>query len=167
MREYSIKDRQSETGQQNQNLAVNKIGHMKRTSNAFIDRTDTPEFLWYPCMLYGVYLLNHIAVKGLDWRTPIEVTTGENPDISNLIQFQWYEKVHYHGPVASFPDSKEKLGRFVGIAENVGDTLTYKILTEDTNQVICRLVVFSAEKALKFRNQRAEREEETDLKERN
>ena len=49
----------------------------------------------------------------------------------------------------------------------MGDTLTYKILTEDTNQVICRSVVCSAEKDLKFKNHRSEREEDTDLKERN
>ena len=118
-------------------------------------------------MLYVVYLLNHIAVKGLGWRTPIEVATGETPDISNLMQFHWYKKVYYHDPVASFPESKEKLGRFVGIAEHVGDTLTYKILTEDSNQVICRLVVQSAEKDMKFKNHRAEREGGTDLEERN
>ena len=31
-----------------------------------------------------------------------------------------------------FPDSKEKVGCFVGIVENVGDELTFWRLTEDT-----------------------------------
>ena len=45
----------------------------------------------------------------------------------------------------SFPsDSKEKLGRWVGIAENVGDVLTWLILTEDTKRVIPRSVIRSA-----------------------
>ena len=96
--------------------------------------------------------------------TPVKVVTGETPDISNLMQFHWYEKVYYHDPVASFPESKEKLARFVGIVEHVGDTLTYKILTDDTNQVICRSVVQSAEKDLKYKNHQAERD--TDLGER-
>ena len=91
------------------------------------------------------YLFNHLAAKKLNWRTPIEVATGETPDISNLLQFYWYEKVYYYDHSTSFPDSKEKLGRFVGIAENVGDTLFYKILTSDANQIIHRLVVRSAE----------------------
>jgi hypothetical protein len=44
-----------------------------------------------------------------------------------------------------FPNSKEKAGRFVGIAENVGDALTFWILTEDTQQLIARSVVRTAE----------------------
>ena len=110
-----------------------------------LDRTGSPENMWFLCMLFVIYLLNHLAVKRLDWRTPIEVATGETPDISNLIQFHWYERVYYYDPLASFPESKEKLGRFVGIAENVGNTLTYKILTENTEKVIYRSVVRSAE----------------------
>ena len=60
-------------------------------------------------MSFVIYLLNHLAVKRLDWRTPIEVATGETPDISNLIQFHWYERVYYYDPLASFPESKEKM----------------------------------------------------------
>ena len=59
------------------------------------------------------------------------------------------------------------MGRFVGIVEHVGGTLTYKILTEDTNQVICRSVVRSAEKDMKFKNHLSERGEDTDLEEKN
>ena len=73
------------------------------------------------------------------------MATRETPDISNHIQFHRYEKVHYYDPVALFPEFKEKLGRFVGIDENVGDTLTYKIFTEGTRRIICRSVVRSAE----------------------
>jgi hypothetical protein len=44
-----------------------------------------------------------------------------------------------------FPsESKEKLGRWVGIAENVGDVLTWFVLTEDTKRVIPRSVIRSA-----------------------
>ena len=82
--------------------------------------------------------------------------SGETPDISNLIQFHWYERVYYYDPLTSFPESKEKLGRFVGIAENVGDTLTYKILTEKTEQIICRSVVRSAEVEENLKNKRAD-----------
>ena len=40
---------------------------------------------------------------------------------------------------SSFPsDSTEAYGRFVGISENVGHDMTFKILTSDTNKVINR-----------------------------
>ena len=138
LREYCIKDQQSEAHQQNQNLAESRIGEIKRSTNIMMDRTGTPDDLWYLCMTYVVYLLNHLAVSKLNWKTPIEMATGETPDISNLLQFHWYEKVYYYDHSMSFPDSKEKLGRFVGIAEHVGDTLTYHILTEDISKVISR-----------------------------
>ena len=48
-------------------------------------------------------------------------------------------KVYYHVDEASFPlESREKWGHWVGIAENVGHAMTYKILTDDTKKVICR-----------------------------
>ena len=46
---------------------------------------------------------------------------------------------------APFPESKEKLGRFVGISESVGDALTFKILTDDTGEIIHRSVVRPAD----------------------
>ena len=54
-----------------------------------------------------------------------------------------------------FPsETVEGHGHFVGIAESVGNFLTFKILTSDTNRVICRSAVRSAETFDK--NQRAE-----------
>ena len=44
-------------------------------------------------------------------------------------------------PTASFPRNKELPGRFVGVAENTGDALTFYILTDHTNQIIARSVV--------------------------
>jgi hypothetical protein len=47
----------------------------------------------------------------------------------------FYQRIlHENG--ASFPNSKEKSGRFVDIAENVGDALTFLVLTDDTHEVI-------------------------------
>jgi hypothetical protein len=67
-------------------------------------------------------------------------------DISALLQFHFYEKVYYHVEDKHFPsESTEKLGYWVGIAENCGDALTWKILTEDTQKVIIRSAVCSAE----------------------
>jgi hypothetical protein len=45
--------------------------------------------------------------------------------------------LYYRIEDATFPsDGTEKRGRFVGIADSVGDALTYKILTEDTNRIL-------------------------------
>ena len=48
-------------------------------------------------------------------------------------------------------DSTEELGRFVGIAENVGNAVAFKILTKE-NKVIHQLVVRSAAKGNSYTN---------------
>ena len=72
--------------------------------------------------------------------TPIEVQTGQQPDISAYLAFYWFEPVVYKGPGDRF----EKAGYWVGPAENIGDVLTHSILTKDTQQVVYRSNVRSA-----------------------
>ena len=46
---------------------------------------------------------------------------------------------------SNFPsEPKEKIGRWVGIAEHVGHAMTWKILTDDTNKVLYRSNVCTA-----------------------
>ena len=137
LRMYNIKDMQSEAYQQNQNYAENRIGYVKATVNILLDRTGSPANLWYLCMQYVVYCLNRLAHKPIDNRTPMEVAFGETPDISSLLVFLWHQPVYYQKHTAKFPESKEGIGKFVGIAENVGDALTFKILLPN-GEVICR-----------------------------
>ena len=165
LREYGIMAMYTEPHHPNQNPAERRIQDVKKMSNVIMDRTDSPADLWYLSVEYSAYLLNHLANETLDWKTPIEVATGETPDISNLLQFHWYQKVYYYDPKSSYPGPKEKLGHFVGIAENVGDTLTYKILTSDTREVIHRSVVRAVESEDK--NLRADKTEEDDYESKN
>ena len=46
-------------------------------------------------------------------------------DISNLLQFYWFQPVLYLDPASKFPETQEKPGYFVGFANNSGDALTY------------------------------------------
>ena len=55
--------------------------------------------------------------------------------------------MYYKVDDCEFPsESTEKLGYFVGIAENVGHALTFKVLTNDTNKVIYRSRIRTARK---------------------
>ena len=89
--------------------------------------------------MYICFVLNHTAVGSLHWRTPIEKLTGSTPDISSLLCFSFWEPVYYKlDDSDSSSKSTEKLGRFVGISENVGHALTFKILTDETKKIIHR-----------------------------
>ncbi len=42
-------------------------------------------------------------------RTPHEIVTGQTPDISEYVAFEWYQPVWYMDPDA-FPEDKKRLG---------------------------------------------------------
>jgi len=113
-------------------------------TNTLLDRTGSLPSTWLLAMLYVCYLLNHTfnaTIKAV----PLAVSEGVTPDISPLLYYSWWEPVYYKVDESKFPsDTREKRGRFVGIAEHVGHKLTYKILTDDTQKVVTRSRIRSA-----------------------
>lgn len=145
LRHYKIGQFLTEPEQQNQNPAERRIQDIKNDVNRIMDRTGTPPEFWLLCTLFVVYLANLLSVESLGFLTPTQMACGYIPDVSALLHFRWWEPVYYLDDDGQFPaDSKEKSGRWVGVAENVGDALTWWILTDDTKQVIPRSVVRSA-----------------------
>ena len=75
---------------------------------------------------------------------PLETATGQQPDISAILAFHWYEPVYFKhykstSSTPSYPSkSQECLGRIVSIAEHKGDCLTFLVLDSVTSQVIAR-----------------------------
>jgi len=144
LRHYRIGQYFSEPYQQNQNPAERRIQDVKKDVNTIMDRTGTPPEFWLLCTLFVVYLSNVLAAESLGFITPTQIACGYVPDVSSLLHFHWWQPVYYAEHEGTFAKSKEKLGRWVGVAENVGDVLTWWILTDDTKQVIPRSMVRSA-----------------------
>ena len=79
----------------------------------------------------------------------MQILTGTTTDISALLNFHFYEEVYYAtGQSMNDHDYTwlpsgiiESKGNWVGTSENVGDVLTYKILTSDTKKIIHRSMV--------------------------
>jgi hypothetical protein len=118
LRMYAIADFQCEPHHQHQNPAERRIQDVKKLCNQLMDRTNTPPNLWLLCTLYVIYMLNRLATASLDWKTPIEAATGQQPDISALISFRWFEPVYYKSPPTYPSTSSERTGRIVGVAEH-------------------------------------------------
>jgi len=75
----------------------------------------------------------------------MEKLTGVTPDVSEIVRFQFWEPVYYIRNEAGFPsESDEALGRFVGIAENVGHQMTYKVWAPDVGEILFRSMIRSA-----------------------
>ena len=150
-----IKDWTSEPHNKNLNFAERVWRDAKRKTELALNFSDAPAFVWLLALEYVCFVMNHTAQESLGWRTPTEWLLGYTPDITVLLCFVFWEPVYYAVDEASFPaDPDEALGRFVGISEVVGATVTFKILTEDM-KVIARSVVRTATKPGAYQNKRA------------
>jgi hypothetical protein len=106
-------------------------------TNTLLDRTGLLANTWLLAMTYVCFVLNHTYNRSI-CMVPITVATGSTPDISPLLQFTWWEPVYYKVDDSDFPsETCEKQGQFVGIAEHVGHRMTFKVLTDDTQKVMC------------------------------
>ena len=146
-----IKQHESEPYHQHQNKAEQRYGVVKRYINTLMNLTEAPAHCWLLCMLYVCHLLNATASPALGGLAPLQALTGQVPDISHFLHFSFWEPIYYKVDESEhdhrFPSqSNEKRGHWVGFAENEGDQLTWKILTDDTNTIIIRSAVRSATK---------------------
>ena len=149
LRSLFIQDYQSESYHQHQNKAENRFGLAKRYTNTVMNTSGCPACCWLLCLQYICVVLNHLASPTLQGICPVQALEGTTPDISFLLHFSFYEPVYYRidssEPDLNFPSSSnEKKGYWVGFADNQGDSLTWRILTEDTQKIIIRSGVRSA-----------------------
>ena len=79
-----------------------------------MDRTGTPANLWLLCTNYAVYILNRLSASRLNYKTPLEVATGQQPDISAILAFHWFQPVYFKSTKVSYPShTQERSGRIV------------------------------------------------------
>ena len=153
-RELIIKDEFTEPHQPQHDPAKGgAIKFLKSRADTLMNRTNSPEKLWFLCHQCIAHINNISANPNNNWKVPNEVSGGETQDISHLLLFSWMQPVLCLDPMAKFPESKEKPGHFVGFAECSGDALTFKILAEDMKQVLTRSAVRPADD-IKHRNRR-------------
>ena len=149
LRSLFIQDYQSEPYHQHQNKAEDRFGLAKRYTNTVMNTSGCPAFCWLLCLQYICVVLNHLASPTLQGICPVQALEGTTTDISFLLHLSFYEPVYYRidssEPDLNFPSSSnEKKGYWVGFADNQGDSLTWRILTEDTQKIIIRSGVRSA-----------------------
>ena len=80
-------------------------------------------------------------------QSPIAFSTGTINDISPILQFSFWEPVYYLADDTErhFPGMlEEKRGWYVGISESIDHSMTFIIVTDDTNNRIEKSVVRSA-----------------------
>ena len=129
----------SKVGRSNQNYtAEREIGELKkRWRKRMLKRKPR---LWDYGLVYETNILNKIP-RGQEQRTGIEIVTGETPDISEWLDFKFYDRVWYYDQKnIEIDDSGRRLARWLGVAHQVGSDLCYWLLLE-SGKVIARTTV--------------------------
>ncbi len=100
-----------------------------------------PPCLWDSYgLIYETNILNRIP-RGQQLSTGIEIVTGETPNTSDWIDFEFYDRVWYcdHKKI-EIDGRKRHLARWLGVALRVGSDLCYWLLFE-SGKVIARTTV--------------------------
>ena len=91
--------------------------------------------------------LHSLTVPGMyrnKGRTGYEMVYGSTPDISEYVEFQFYDYCFYWDTPQSFPNEKKHMGRWLGIAHRVGQSMVFWIMN-DKGKVIARSTVIPLE----------------------
>ena len=142
-RRFWVKDKFIEPYHPHQNPAERAMAiHKNKIQRLMIDTGCEPE-AWFRAACHVADIHNHTAKELLGYRTPTEVRDWHTPDISALIQFQFWDEVYYMEHTNKFPHkgANEGKGHWVGRAIDYGDKLCHYILTDDTHNIIVRSMV--------------------------
>jgi hypothetical protein len=144
VKHYHIKLRTTEAYSPWQNRAEASIGEIKKLIGRVLRKTGAPVEFWCYVAQWAAKVISLTAhdLPILGSRTPEERITGKTPDISEYANYSWYQWVWYRDR-ASFPDPLTRLGRWVGVSNDVGQAMTYWVLTEK-----CTIIARSSIKSL-------------------
>ena len=95
LRNYIIQDWQSEPHQQQQNAVERQYQDAKCIANTLLDRTGAPPLLWLLALMHACLILNLTTNASIGYVIPLQLLTGVTPDISPILQFDWYEPVYF------------------------------------------------------------------------
>ena len=142
IRRMHIKMRMAEKGRgitQN-HRAEAEIREVKTKWKARMRSNQVPSRLWDYGLVY-IAEIQSLLARGVDQRPGIERVTGNTVDISEWLDFDFFDRVWYWDQKKmDMTDEQARIGRWLGISHRVGSDMTYWILTE-SGQVIARSTV--------------------------
>ena len=139
-----IRQRGTEPMSQWQNKAEKVIGELKKRWLRRKTERNIPGRLWDYGLQWESEIMSRTARGPLE-RTGIERISGYTPDISEWIDFEFYDLVWFWDTNKrlrdpSIEDGHRRLGRWIGIAHRVGSDLCYWVLP-DTGIPMARTTV--------------------------
>jgi hypothetical protein len=129
--DHGIKQTQAEPYSPWQNRAEGSIRELKNHIRRLMSRYNAPRHLWDFCGCYvaEIRCLTAQPLYSLHGRTAYEMVTGDTPDISEYMEFAWYQPIWYYESSA-FPEERRLIGHWIGVAHRIGQAMCYWILPE-------------------------------------
>ena len=136
-----VRLRRSEAGRSNQNFAAEReIGELKKRWRNRMLKRKVPKRLWDYGLVYESSILNFVP-RGNNARSGFEIVTGQTGDISEWIDFEFYDLVwFYDQKKMDMNDDGRCLARWLGVSHRVGSGLCYWLVAE-SGRVISRTSV--------------------------
>ena len=139
IRKYEIKARVSAPRRPNENPAEGMIREIKKQWYRMKSKKNIPDRLWdfgieYVCETRNL-TVNSSKYSG--GRVPLECVTGETPDISEYLDFGFYDWVTYRTNAGLGPT---EVGRWLGVSHRVGQLMSYWILPPSGIPISCTTV---------------------------
>ena len=120
----------TEQGRKNQNHAAEReIGILDKRWKLQMTKKNVPKQLWDFGLVYESKLLSQMAL-GTTGRTGYEEITGQTPDISEWLDFEFYDLVWWldHLMKPDFIENTRWLARWLGVSHHVGSDLSYWLI---------------------------------------
>ena len=134
-----IQIRQTEPYSGWQNRCEDEIREVKKHYNRIMMINKCPSAFWDFGWEYTVEMRKRLSRRAAGERPPGETISGETQDISEFMDFDFYQWVIYRDK-AGYPNEPINVGRWLGISHQVGSPMTYWIL-KTNGQVISRSTV--------------------------
>ena len=131
----------AEKGTSKQNhRAEREIGVLKQRWHRRMVDCRVPPRLWDYGLAHESGILSRVA-RGQDNRSGLERLTGDTPDISEWLDFSFFDLVWYHdNSKADTAEEQRHLGFWLGIAHRIGSDMCYWVLTK-SGKVLARTTV--------------------------
>jgi hypothetical protein len=127
IRRYEIKYHISGPRRPNENPAEQGIHELKKRWYRLMLKKKVPHRLWDYGFAWVCETDNICAnmSKYADGRTPLEIITGDTPDISEYIDFDFYDWVLYRSNAGL---GEVEVARWIGVSHRVGRLMSYWLL---------------------------------------
>ena len=114
-------------------IAEGAVQRNKRATIRAMAKLALPSRLWDYCAELQAKIRCHNLhdIPTINVQVPKTVVTENTADISELVEFRWYQWIYYRDATKSFPLPEEELGKYFGAYENVGSKMTMWILKQN------------------------------------